>query len=184
VRRRHRHAGPCQAERGLDESCPRQAAGGAPERVQTSRHARDGARRRADCVVDHLLAEGDGQVRHRGAGARRNGHEAVEVAHHAGLGVERDRVPAAEQSGHQRLRDARREGGRYRRVRVLTRRPRAPQSRRQPSPDGPLQRLLEASLLPYGRPQPRPRASSSRRAGIAETTIQEVLLTLTKEAKL
>ena len=39
-----------------------------------------------------------------------------------------------------------------------------------------------ASLLPYGRPRPRPYVSSSRRAGTAATT-QEEHVSLTKEAK-
>ena len=66
VRRRHRRRRAREPQRRLDEPRPRQPPVRAPERVEPGRHARHGARRRADRVVDELLAE-----RHRAAPSAR-----------------------------------------------------------------------------------------------------------------
>ena len=93
-----------EPERRRADLRPRQPPVHSPQRVESCRHARNGARGGPDGVVDELLAEGDLQLDERRTGSARNRTEAVQVSDCSGRRVEVDRVTASQQAGHDRLR--------------------------------------------------------------------------------
>jgi len=90
----------CEPERGLDNSCPRQAASGLVQGRQTGRQAGNAAGPGPDRVVHQLVSERHGQIGHRSEHPR-DGDEAVEIG--CAATVPPDRMPPAEQPRHHRL---------------------------------------------------------------------------------
>ena len=82
-----------------------------PEQVEAGRQPGDGARRRADGVVNELGPERHVQLEELSARLRGHRDEAVEVPRNTVRSVEVDRVAAAEEAGHHRLCDAGSEAG-------------------------------------------------------------------------
>ncbi len=120
VCRRHGNAGRGEPQRGLHEPLPGQSPAPAPELFQARRDAGDGARGRADEVVDELVLEGHGELREHGrlalwaqAGDR---HEEVEDLRVPASRLDPNGIAAARDPGHHGLGHARRKRRRDRGV--------------------------------------------------------------------
>ena len=174
VCRRHRHAVPREAQRGLDEALPRQPTVRAPQLRHSGRDPRHAAGRSADRVVDELLAERHVELHHRRADSGRNGDEAVEVPRLLRAGVPVDRVAAAQKTRHDGLgdagREARRNGGVRGAAAVLqdldSRLAGRGMARRYAGFHPPLPYSATAASVV--------RAASARRTGTAETTTRRL----------
>ena len=121
MRRGHGDARSRQAQRGLDETPPRERPGASPKLVDPRRDAGNGAGGGAHEVVHQLLAEGNRElleIRRLGRPAEPgHGHEEVEHLRPISSRFEPEGIAAARDARHHGLRDARGEHGRHRGVR-------------------------------------------------------------------